>query len=243
MTRFLLILVLPVLAMVYLGSCSEDVDFGPSIYDTSTPYLSDVDKWIRENYIGPHNIEVIYKWSDIEAETDKNLTPPRADTVVPFLRVVKKAWLDTYITLCGKDVMNPIFPKQLLLLGSNAYNTDGTVTQGTAEGGKKIVLYNLDEFDPVVPHLLTVFKNCCKIPLVSRNLAQQVPLLIDRLYSTQTEVSIKEIIADILARLAEDANTPLAECLFLISAETDVSEPALERMRYRAPRRHVGISR
>ena len=148
MKRFLLILVLPVLAMVYLSSCSEDVDFGPSIYDTSTPYLSDVDKWIRENYIGPHNIEVIYKWSDIESETDKNLTPPRADTVVPFLRVVKKAWLDTYITLCGKDVMNPIFPKQLLLLGSNAYNTDGTVTQGTAEGGKKIVLYNLDEFNP-----------------------------------------------------------------------------------------------
>ena len=68
-------------------------------------------------------------------------------------------------------------------------------------------LNDLDEFDPVVPHLLTVFKNCCKIPLVSRNLAQQVPLLIDRLYSTQTEVSIKEIIADILARLAEDANT------------------------------------
>ena len=148
MKRFLLILVLPVLAMVYLSSCSEDVDFGPSIYDTSTPYLSDVDKWIRENYIGLHNIDVIYKWQDIEAESDKNLTPPRADTVVPFLRVVKKAWLDTYITLCGKDVMNPIFPKQLLLLGSNSYNTDGTVTQGTAEGGKKIVLYNLDEFNP-----------------------------------------------------------------------------------------------
>lgn len=68
-------------------------------------------------------------------------------------------------------------------------------------------LNDLEEFDPVVPHLLTIFKNCCKIPLVSRNLAQQVPLLIDRLYSTQTEVSIKEIIAEILARLAEDANT------------------------------------
>ena len=68
-------------------------------------------------------------------------------------------------------------------------------------------LNDLEEFDPVVPHLLIVFKNCCKIPLVARNLAQQVPLLMDRLFSTQTEVSIKEIIAEIIAKLAEDANT------------------------------------
>ena len=68
-------------------------------------------------------------------------------------------------------------------------------------------LNDLEEFDPVVPHLLVVFKNCCKIPLVARNLAQQVPLFMDRLFSTQTEVRIKEIIAEIIAKLAEDANT------------------------------------
>lgn len=68
-------------------------------------------------------------------------------------------------------------------------------------------LNDLEEFDPVVPHLLIVFKNCCRIPLVARNLAQQVPLFLDRIFSTQSEMSLKETMAEILAKLAGDANT------------------------------------
>ena len=68
-------------------------------------------------------------------------------------------------------------------------------------------LNDLEEFDPVVPYLLIIFRNCCNLPLVSRALAQQVSLFVDRLFSTQTEQDIKETIAEILARLAADANT------------------------------------
>ena len=68
-------------------------------------------------------------------------------------------------------------------------------------------LNDLEEFDPVVPHLLVVFKNCCRIPLVARNLAQQVPLFLDRIFSTQSDMSLKETMAEILAKLAGDANT------------------------------------
>jgi hypothetical protein len=68
-------------------------------------------------------------------------------------------------------------------------------------------LGDLEEFDPVVPHLLIIFRNCCEIPLVARNLAQQVPFLLDRMYSPQTDFPIKETIGEILARLAADANT------------------------------------
>lgn len=148
MKRFLLYILLLSVTSVYFSSCSEDENFGPSIYDPNPPFLSEVDIWIRENYITPHNIDVVYRWKDIETEQDKNLVPAREDTIVPFLKVVKKGWIDTYTTLCGNEVMNPIFPKQLLLLGSSSYNADGTVTLGTAEGGKKVVLYSLDEFNP-----------------------------------------------------------------------------------------------
>ncbi|OHT17249.1 hypothetical protein TRFO_12599 [Tritrichomonas foetus] len=68
-------------------------------------------------------------------------------------------------------------------------------------------LNDLEEFDPVVPHLLIIFRNCCNIPLVARALSQQVPLLVDRIYSAQTELPIKETMAEILACLAADANT------------------------------------
>ena len=149
MKKYLLYTLILFVLTFWVSSCSEDADFGPTIYDPTTPYLSEVDQLIRKNYVGPHNIEVVYRWKDIETPPDKNLVPPQEDTIVPFLRVVKKGWIDTYVELCGTTVMNPVFPKQLLLVGSSAYNDDGTETLGTAEGGKKVVLYSLDVFNPL----------------------------------------------------------------------------------------------
>ena len=65
MRNSLLYIVLSIAGTVYFGSCSENVDFNPTIYDTDTPYLSDVDRWIRENYIEVFNIEFVYKRSGI----------------------------------------------------------------------------------------------------------------------------------------------------------------------------------
>lgn len=68
-------------------------------------------------------------------------------------------------------------------------------------------LNDLEEFDPVIPYLLIIFKNCCKIPIVSRALSQQVPFFLDRIFSIQTEVPQKEKMSLILAELSNDANT------------------------------------
>ena len=37
-------------------------------------------------------------------------------------------------------------PKFFVLVGSASWNTDGTITLGTAEGGRKVVLYVLNDF-------------------------------------------------------------------------------------------------
>lgn len=68
-------------------------------------------------------------------------------------------------------------------------------------------LTDLEEFDPVLPYLLQVLRNCTKITMVARALSQQVPLLLDRIYSSQTDYSQKEVLADILSRLSMDHNT------------------------------------
>lgn len=68
-------------------------------------------------------------------------------------------------------------------------------------------LQDLEEFDPVLPYLLIILRNCCQIPLVSRALSQQVPLLIDRIFSSQTNDEIKQTTAEILAKLSVDPNT------------------------------------
>lgn len=148
MKRFLYnIIILLSFQALWMG-CSEDVKFDDTIYEIKDPEWNEVDTWIFENYVKPHNIEVIYRWKDIETEPEMNLIPAKMDTIVPFLRMVKHGWIDTYLELCGPEVMNPIFPKQLLLLGSAGWNEDGTKTQGTAEGGKKVVMYELEEYNP-----------------------------------------------------------------------------------------------
>ena len=86
--------------------CSENAKFDDSIYDIKDPVWNEVDTWIFENYVKPHNIEVLYRWKDIETEANKNLIPAQIDTIVPFLRMVKHGWIDTYLELCGMEVMN-----------------------------------------------------------------------------------------------------------------------------------------
>ena len=34
-----------------------------------------------------------------------------------------------------------------MFIGSSRYNSDGTVTKGSAEGGRKIIIYEVNQFD------------------------------------------------------------------------------------------------
>jgi substrate import-associated zinc metallohydrolase lipoprotein len=158
MKKFLIYAMALTVSLVYLSSCNNDEISSRSIYDTGGEEepLNKVGQWILDSFVKPYNIEVMYRWSDYETDMTKDLTPPTEDTVVPFLKVVKKVWMDVYEELAsvpaegisGGDVMKPVFPKQLLLIGSEAFNDDGSAVMGAAEGGRKITLTALDLFNP-----------------------------------------------------------------------------------------------
>lgn len=105
-----------------------------------------IDNWIYDNLTKPFNISVKYKWDQFELELNKNLVPPLEDKIVPVMEAVKKVWIDTYIAEAGDVFMKTYCPKFFVLCGSASWNTDGTITLGTAEGGRKIVLYVLNDF-------------------------------------------------------------------------------------------------
>lgn len=128
-------------------SCSKE-KLTDSIIDTSTPYLNSTDQWIRANFTSPYNIEVLYKWDDGETTVGKNLVPPKQEVVIPLMQMLDSVWIAPYIRAAGKDFFKQNTPKQFLLIGSPSYNSDGSRTQGTAEGGRKIVLYSLNWFNP-----------------------------------------------------------------------------------------------
>ncbi|VTR39629.1 Uncharacterised protein [Sphingobacterium thalpophilum] len=110
---------------------------------------TEVDDWISKNFTTPYNIEVKYKWDRSELpEIYKNVIPVKESLVIPVMDIIKKTWIDPYVGIMGENFMKKYTQKQFFLAGSPSYNSNGTITLGTAEAGRKIVLLNLNTFDP-----------------------------------------------------------------------------------------------
>lgn len=107
---------------------------------------SSLDQWIYDSLTVPFNIAVKYKWDQYELSLNKTLVPPKEEKIIPVLSAVKQVWIDTYIKETDSLFMKKYVPKFFALAGSASWNTDGTITLGTAEGGRKVVLYVLNDF-------------------------------------------------------------------------------------------------
>lgn len=140
------------LTIVLLGaSCSDpyndvkesDIDYVTG--DNNRPE-TELDTWIRSTFTEPYNIQVKYRWDNSELDPYKTLTPPDVAKVRDVMDVVRRVWIDTYNQVADPEFMKEYCPKQFLLVGSANYNQDGSRTIGTAEGGRKVVLFVVNEF-------------------------------------------------------------------------------------------------
>ena len=113
--------------------------------DTWTPGA--IDKWIVDNLTTPYNIGVKYKWDQGELQDDfnKQLVPPKEEKVIPIMDAIKLAWINPYIAEAGIMFFKNISPKFFILVGSPAY-INGAIKLGTAEGGRKVTLYDVNNF-------------------------------------------------------------------------------------------------
>jgi substrate import-associated zinc metallohydrolase lipoprotein len=140
-----------ILTVVTLGACSDKDDLS-GIEDIpglggDTWALTPLDTWLRDTMVKPYNIEVKYKWDQFEFELDKTLVPPKEEMVKPTVEAIKKVWIDTYVAEAGEVFIRRYSPKFLIFCGSASWNVDnGTVTLGTAEGGRKVVIYSINDF-------------------------------------------------------------------------------------------------
>lgn len=147
--QILYLIVLALLSTFVISACSDDDLDGKSVYDgLRYSEKTVVDDWIMDNYVKDYNIEVLYRWRDIETDFNYDVTPPMADTVVSFLKALRKMWLQPYINLTSEATMKPVFPKQCLLVGSASWSDANTKTLGTAEGGRKMVIYEVNDYNP-----------------------------------------------------------------------------------------------
>jgi substrate import-associated zinc metallohydrolase lipoprotein len=147
--RFLKSILTVVLPLSILWSCEKEdaltVDDIPGL-GGDTWVKGPIDQWLHDTLTVPFNIATKYKWDQFELEVNKTIVPPKEEKVIPVMRSVKKTWIDPYIAQAGELFFKKYSPKFFVLAGSASWNLDGSITLGTAEGGRKVVLYLLNDF-------------------------------------------------------------------------------------------------
>lgn len=128
-------------------SCKKE-DFNPADAQNINGLGGDIwakgpiDQWIYDSLTLPYNIAIKYKWDQFEdlADITKTLVPPKEEYIVPILSAVKKVWINTYIDEAGLPFFKKLTPKFFYMIGSPAFEQNGAIKLGVAEGGRKIIL-------------------------------------------------------------------------------------------------------
>ena len=138
-----------VLVMQFL-SCSKTEDLNyvqPPGLGGDTWEKTAIDNWIYDSLTLPYNIAVKYKWDPWELQQlDRDVTPPDESKIIPALTTLQQVWIDPYIAETGsEDFIKQFSPKQLILFGSVQYEANQTAVLGTAEGGKSITFFDINQ--------------------------------------------------------------------------------------------------
>ncbi|HXK75301.1 MAG TPA: putative zinc-binding metallopeptidase [Bacteroidaceae bacterium] len=132
------------------ASCSEDSLDSESIFKDEKTTPNALDTWLSDNYTSPFNIRFNYRYVDIESDREYNLVPAEYDKSVALAKIIKYLWLDAYVEVTANadpSFMQTYCPKVIQLIGSAAWNDDGSRILGQAEGGLKITLYEVNAID------------------------------------------------------------------------------------------------
>lgn len=118
-------------------------DLGGKKYDKT-----EIDNYLEATFRKPYNIDVQYRWNvaEIQEAFDRPLVPIKESYVVPFMQTINDVWFDPYIKTAGLDFVKLYTPKSVVLAGSAEYQ-NGSIKLGQAEGGRKILLLNVNQFD------------------------------------------------------------------------------------------------
>lgn len=129
-------------------ACSEEDLDANSIFDSETAVPdNEFDTWLKKNYTDNYNIEFKYRFEDKESDHSYHLVPADYNKSIALAKLTKHLWLESYDELLGKDFLRTYSPRVMHLVGSPAYNSQGSIVLGTAEGGLKITLYNVNNID------------------------------------------------------------------------------------------------
>ena len=137
------------LSFLVVTACKKEealnVDLTKSNPDLNVPGV--IDTWLTTNFLNPYNMEVLYRFDRFQTPISKDLTPVREEQIQPAMEAVRDVWIAPYLSIAGSAFLKPFIPKQIALVGSAEYNVDGSITLGTADAGRRINLFTINDYD------------------------------------------------------------------------------------------------
>ena len=140
---------------VVLTGCLDDELSSTSVFDAdSVATKNELDIWLAKNYLEPYNIDFQYRYNDRLSDRSYNVVPAEYNRSKALAILVKHIWLDAYTEVAGQNFLKSYCPRQMQLIGSYEYNSNGERILGTAEGGLKIMLYGVNALDIDNPRIV-----------------------------------------------------------------------------------------
>ena len=139
-------------------SCRSEDDLTDSIFDTTVPAVDTTkatapfDQWLYDNFVKPYNVEVQYQFNYPASDLSFQLAPADYNRSQLLAQMIRYLFYDVYTKYAGDEFMKLYGPRIFHFIGSSGYNaTTGTEVLGTAAGGVKITLYNVNEMRAYSP--------------------------------------------------------------------------------------------
>lgn len=151
--KYISIAAAALLSALTFSACSNDDLDATSIFTSEGTSKSNFDQWLEKNYNEPYNIKVLYRYKDLETDNYYNVIPADTTKAIALAIATKHVWTDAYTEVAGPDFLKQFSPRVFQFLGSPEYNTQGEIVLGTAEGGVKITLFNVNALDPDNPYI------------------------------------------------------------------------------------------
>jgi substrate import-associated zinc metallohydrolase lipoprotein len=152
MKKLIKIIVLT-LAVFLLFSCNSKDENGtfvpPPTPDLSTPNDQYLYNNLGNSLFEKYGTATRWKWNDNFIRPSQRATPIKSEFVIPSTKLVNHLWIGPYAAIgkSGLDFITPLFPAELVYIGSYIYEDDGSRLLGFAEGGARVTLLNLNSLD------------------------------------------------------------------------------------------------
>ncbi|MCL7761819.1 putative zinc-binding metallopeptidase [Polaribacter sp. Z014] len=149
MRKIIYIFIAAMCSTAIFTSCEETDLPSPdkSVIKVENGIENQFDVFLRKEFVSQYNVELLYKLPDIESDLNYYVVPSDYEKSIKMANLINYYFFEPFKEVGSLEFIKKTTPKMFVLVGSGAYNNNGTVLLGTAEGGLKVVLYDINNID------------------------------------------------------------------------------------------------